>query len=266
MDERLEWRCYVFLGRKLKEKRLNEIGYNKQGSKMKIIEYNDSTDIIVEFQDKYKYKVHTNYGNFKNGYVRNVYFPKEYGVGFIGEIDRKITDKDISYEKWHRMMARCYDKKVKRNESYKIKKCYVCDEWHCFKNFDDWFKKNYYEIKDETMCLDKDILIKGNNCYSPNTCCIVPNNINLLFGKSNKTRGKYLIGVSYNKSSSKFTSNININGKQKFLGYFETELEAFNTYKKEKEKNIKNMADKYRQYIPKKLYDAMYNYKVETTD
>ena len=29
---------------------------------------------------------------------------------------------------------------------------------------------------------------------------------------------------------------------------------------------IKEVADKYKPYIPQKLYDAMYNYKVEITD
>ena len=50
------------------------------------------------------------------------------------------------------------------------------------------------------------------------------------------------------------------------LGFFDTIEEAFNTYKIEKEKYIKQIADEYKNRIPKKLYKAMYNYKVEITD
>lgn len=38
-------------------------------------------------------------------------------------------------------------------------------------------------------------------------------------------------GVSFNKTSNKWISQIHINGKQKYLGLFNTELEAHNKYK-----------------------------------
>ena len=44
---------------------------------------------------------------------------------------------------------------------------------------------------------------------------------------------------------------------------------AFNIYKKSKEKVIKEVADYYKNKypdFPQKLYDALYNYKVEITD
>lgn len=36
--------------------RINECNYNKDGDLMKIIKYNNSNDIWIEFQDKYRYK------------------------------------------------------------------------------------------------------------------------------------------------------------------------------------------------------------------
>ena len=38
---------------------LQEEKYNNQGCLMKIVEYNKSNDIIVEFQDEHKTRVHT---------------------------------------------------------------------------------------------------------------------------------------------------------------------------------------------------------------
>ena len=42
--------------------------------------------------------------------------------------------------------------------------------------------------------------------------------------------------------------------------------EAFRAYKQFKEDYIKQVADEYKDKIPQKLYDAMYNYKVDITD
>ena len=50
---------------RFKKERLGEERINKQGCLMKIVEYNKASDIVVEFQDEYKYKLNTSYGNFK---------------------------------------------------------------------------------------------------------------------------------------------------------------------------------------------------------
>ena len=43
--------------------------------------------------------------------------------------------------------------------------------------------------------LDKDILVKGNKIYSPDTCCFVPKEVNTVFTKRQSKRGDYPIGV-----------------------------------------------------------------------
>lgn len=67
-----------------KSERIGEFGYNNNGELMKIIEYNNHSDIIVEFQDKYKYRAHTQYGNFKSGGIRNIFSKSVFGVGITG--------------------------------------------------------------------------------------------------------------------------------------------------------------------------------------
>ena len=64
--------------------KLYEEKLNNQGSPMMIVVYNDQTDIIVEFQDEHKARVHTNYGNFQRGLVKNPHLPTVFGVGVIG--------------------------------------------------------------------------------------------------------------------------------------------------------------------------------------
>ena len=120
------------------------------------------------------------------------------------------------------------------------------------------------------MNLDKDILVKNNKIYSPNTCVFVPTNINTLFTKSNKSRGKYPIGVFFHKDANKYEAHCSIfyNGKSKLkhLGLYNTIDDAFKVYKESKEANIKQIADEYKDKIPDKLYEAMYKYEVEITD
>ena len=122
------------------------------------------------------------------------------------------------------------------------------------------------------MCLDKDILNKGNKIYSPDNCIFVPNNINILFVKRDKSRGDYPIGVHYNKYAKKFQAQCSIYNykenktKRKHLGYYNTTEKAFKVYKEFKEQNIKDIADYYKEQIPQKLYNAMYEYEVEIDD
>ena len=54
--------------------------------------------------------------------------------------------------------------------------------------------------------------------------------------------------------------------KCKYLGYYETQKKGFEIYKYYKEKNIKQVADYYKEQIPYKLYNALYLYKVEIND
>ena len=50
------------------------------------------------------------------------------------------------------------------------------------------------------------------------------------------------------------------------VGTYASISEAFQAYKQYKEKEIKRIADEYKNKIPQKLYDALYAYEVEITD
>ena len=254
--------------------RIGEENYNAYGTLMKIVEYKSAKNIIVEFQDEYKTKVHTSYQCFKKGGVKNLYDRSVYGVGYIGVGKYKTSEngKDTKvYMVWISMLQRCYDPYViNRNMTYID--CYVCDDWLCFHNFAEWYYKNVYNCNNERMCLDKDILYKGNKIYSPETCVLVSERINILFTKRDATRGEYPIGVYYHKTSGKLMVYCNVleNGKSKlkYLGLFPLNrpFQAFTCYKQFKENHIKQIADEYKDLVPEKLYEAMYKYEVEIND
>ena len=263
--------------------RTGETGISNEGCLMRIVEYNRNDDIIVEFQDEHKYRVHTSYQNFKKGVCKNPFFLSVFGHGYLG-VDKsgevpKMSEfkngKSIStwgYKKWKEMLRRCYDNKLKeRNPTYKNVTC--CERWLCFAYFlEDLeiLKQEYNWSKDEKLNLDKDILNKNNKIYSLENCVLIPDYINTLFTKREASRGKYPIGVCYNKQYKKYQAQCSINGKYKKLGYYDTPEQAFNAYKIAKEQEIERVADDCveKGYVNKdsRLYKAMINYKIEIND
>lgn len=252
-----------------KEDRIGETNYNKQGCKMYIKEYNNYSDIIVTFDNGFT--KHTSYQAFQKGEVINNYhFNVVNGHGCLGNSKSKNNGKHKkSYLTWRSMLARCYDENFHKKE-HSYESCAVCNEWEYYEKFEEWFDTFYYEIDGEKTCLDKDILFKHNKIYSPDTCVFVPQTINNLFTKTNKKRGEYPIGVSYYKRYDNYTASMSVmeNGikKHKTLGYFNTPEDAFQKYKLEKEKYIKDIAEKYKDKISNAVYNALINYNVEITD
>ena len=194
-----------------------------------------------------------------------------WGVG-VNDYKGNIKYNNVhlpSYHTWVEMLKRCFcDNFKNKNKTYTECKC--CDEWKKFSDFKKWFDDPVNGYHDG-YCLDKDILIKGNKIYSPDTCCFVPNEINVLLCKSDKKRGKMPIGVYERKmvDGYKYVAYVNNNIKKHFhLGTFDTPEEAFRAYKQAKELHIQEMATQYfnEGKITKKVYDALLNYKVEITD
>lgn len=249
--------------------RIGEERINNVGSLMKVIQYNNCYDILVRFIE-HDCTVRTRWGEFCRGEVKSPYDKSVHNIGYLGEGDYIIWKDGKTtpqYAAWKRILARCYDgKTLERQTTYKGVS--VCDEWHNFQNFAKWYDENYYEIEGERMCLDKDILVKGNKVYSPDTCVFVPSCINNMFVKNNARRGKLPIGVHQEtKAKHNFIARCNDgNGNYTHIGMFDTPSEAFSAYKDFKEKAIKDVANKYYNKIPQKLYNSMIKYIVEIDD
>lgn len=263
--------------------RTGETNVSNEGCVIKIVEYNNKSDITVEFQDEHKYRVHSQYVNFQKGNCKNPFFASVFGHGYLG-VDRNGNVPKVSefkdgktvntweYNKWMNMLKRCFDNKYKEKcPTYKDVTCR--DRWLCFADFLEDFeilKNEYNWSAEEKLNLDKDILHKNNKVYNLENCILVPDYINSLFTKSNASRGDCPIGVGYDKRCKKYLAQCNINGKLKGLGYFITIEEAFNAYKTAKEQEIKRIAEECvsKGYITKdsRLYNAMMGYQIQIDD
>lgn len=249
-------------------KPINRVGekyITNEGFKVEILEYNGCYNCKILFNEK-EIRENVHYSHIKNGKVKNYNFPQIYGIGYIG-VGRYNTYSKVGeiylYNRWSHTIKRCYDyKTLQRKPSYKG--VTVCEEWHNFQNFAAWFEENYNPEIMQGWELDKDILIKGNKIYSPETCCFVPKEINTLFTKGNSRRGEYPIGVS--KKGNKFQAVIINNYLITSTCTHKTPEEAFRVYKTSKESHIKEVANKWRGKISEEVYHALHNYQVEITD
>ena len=233
------------------------------GGVCKVIKYVNSKNVTVEFCDKYAYKATCTTQQLREGCVRNVYARTMVGVGFIGEGDYGAKDGNrasLAHRAWSDMFSRVYRDFAK--EFYKD--CTICKEWHNFQNFAKWYvnQKGYglgYE-------LDKDLLVKGNKIYSPETCCLVPVEINLSIVGSRSFRGDYPVGVTKMSRGGGYVARISKFGNPTYLGSYSNPKEAFLHFKSEKEAYLKELAIKYKDTVSVDVYEALCSYKVEIND
>lgn len=248
--------------------RIGEMSVSNQGQIMIIDEYVSSLEVYVRFRETDSI-VKTTYYRFQNGQVKDLMFPSLFGKAFIGIGKYKSIENGKvtpAYRTFAHIMERCYSKKYHTLKPTYIG-CSVAEEWLNFQNFAKWYEDNYYNVGNEMMTLDKDILVKGNKVYSPETCVFTPASINCLLLKREAKRGKYPIGVTFNKAYGKLQVTCSgVDKKNKNLGYFDDSKEAFDTYREYKLSVIRETADKYKNDIPAKLYDALVNYQIDIND
>lgn len=227
---------------------------------MKIVAYRNYDDIDIEFLDDFHYiKRHNTYSNFKSGGVKNPYDRALFGVGYIGDGKWKVKDENGKFSRvylcWMHMIERCYYEKNKDLHPAYFGIATVCDEWHNFQTFADWYSEREYDCEGR-LHIDKDIKYPGNTVYSPETCILVPQRINELFTCRRNNLG-LPVGIR-TTSGGNFMASYNGKG----LGTYKTLREAFDVYATNKEQAIKGVAEEYKNIIPLEVYEALLNYRV----
>ena len=256
-------------------KYLNDISYkdcvgrvckSKSSGDFKIVKYNDARNVEIQFVNT-GFEATAQLGNIRNGNVKDPYLPSVYGVGIAGAkypstINGVLTKE---YTLWCSMLKRCYSDGFKKQRPT-YEDCEVSESFKSYEYFYEWCHKQI-GFSNKDWQLDKDLLAKGNKIYSEDFCVFIPSDINLLLTKREASRGEHLIGVCWHNTNKAFMAQVGKNkGKQEHLGFFKTELEAFNAYKKAKEAFVKEQANKFKSQIDPRAYNALMNYTVEITD
>ena len=228
-----------------------------QGCIVTITKYESAKKVHIVFNDEYQYRTVTAVNELKSGQIANPYFRSVCGIGYIdvGEFKTTIKNKHTKeYFAWMAMLRRCYSEKMQAENPTYIG-CTVCNEWHSFQNFAKWYTSQEDYGKDYQ--LDKDLLVSGNKIYSPETCVLAPQEVNLLFVDRAACRGDYPLGVSYMKRAKKFRAYIGIDGKYIHLGYFDNPNDAHLCFLKAKKDRIKQIALRWKSEIDERLFKAL---------
>ena len=241
-----------------KEEIVGKTFINNKGLEFVIIDYINSRDVTVKFDD-HVVIYNVSYGNIKRGKVNNPYFKNLYGFGYCGigihktSINSKPTKK---YSMWKSMLDRCYDDKVQKNRPTYIG-CNVSESWNCYQVFGDWYEENYNPEYMQGWHLDKDILVKGKRVYSPETCCFVPNEINILFKTKFEQSKNFKSGIRLTP-----TLKYNLRCNTQHIGNFNTYEEAKLKCVIFRKQHIKKIADKWKHLITSIVYNAMINFEI----
>lgn len=236
---------------------------NSLGTSFIIVEYVTYKNVTVQFQDDNKFLAKTRMRNIRMGSVPNPFDKTVAGIGYIGVGKYSPTDgkkATAAYDHWRSMLLRCYCSKTQqRVPTYRGYT--VCEDWLCYQNFAHWFYSS--KFNDCGYHLDKDVLNNGDKVYSPETCCLIPREINNTFNTNSRNKGKYPQGVQPYGKSGKFSAKVKVGGYYKYLGVFDTQEEAYEIYKAGKEFRVKEVALKWKGKIDEKVFNVLMNW---TTD
>ena len=248
-----------------REKYVGKVFPSNNYGNFEILEYNAVNDVKIRFLET-GFTDTVFVDQVRTRRVRDYMKPLIVGKGIIGAKLTTEESKHKAYKNWCRILNRCYDEKQRAKHPTYLG-CSVSEFFLTYTNFRDWYvKQKNWDNPD--FVLDKDLLSpKDNKVYSEETCVFIPKEVNSLLTTTKAKRGDLPIGVCKpRKGKTGFRACICKNGKDHELGYYDNEIEAFLVYKVARENYLKEKADKWKDFLDVKAYNALMNYQVEITD
>ena len=134
------------------------------------------------------------------------------------------------YRIWQLIKDRTLNKKSNMYKSYGERGIGICEDWLTFKVFQEWSLSNGYK---ENLTIDR---IDNNKGYNPYNCRWTTKEVQARNTRRiMKTNTSGFRGVSESKDGKRkkrFQASIRINCKDKYIGRYETALEAGLAYDK----------------------------------
>lgn len=206
--------------------------------------------------------VSNNTRNIERGQSRKPHLM--YGVAYNSRGKHKTKIKGtrkstVVYQAWFSMIVRCYSKKTQSRQPAYIG-CTVDDRWLDFQVFAEWYENHPYSGLGYQ--LDKDLLTPNNKVYSAENCTLLPQELNKILTDNHAVRGYYPQGVTYDKKWGRYQARISMDSKSKSLGWFDCPSEAYQAYKKTKERYVKNKALEWANRIEWGAFVALMNWSL----
>lgn len=188
-----------------------------------------------------------------------------HGFGYLGFGEFKCWDSltgktTAEYNAWARMIGRVYDRKKHELQPY-YKGMEVCEEWHNFQNFAKWYTSHRnYGLGFE---LDKDILSGEGKIYSPETCMLLPKEINASLIVKPTPKGKNLpTGVTRTKNKLVNRYRVRVRGllPNELYCYANTVEEAAVKSLEAKDIRLMQLVEKYKSYLDECEIEGILNF------
>lgn len=234
---------------------------NSEGDVL-VVGYEGYKKVLVKFSDGTQ--TYCRAADLLNGEVWNPNRPRLYGVGFFGQGPHIHGGKRAKreYRCWRSMMERCYSERYQQQKPT-YGECSVDTQWANFQEFAEWCQ---WQVGfDKGWHLDKDILIKGNKIYSPDACVFVPNEVNCVINMQKSTRGLLPVGVTYAQQG-KYRAQWQEGGVQRYSPVMSDPMKCFKIYKENKERVVKNLAEKWKGLIDDRVYYSLMSFEVLVDD
>lgn len=184
-----------------KQKYCGKSFVTKAGEVVKLLDIKDNL-MFVEFEGSEGTVLTFKYRTPKDGMTLKNYFAKDvYDVGYLGERYSTEDVDTVAHRRWRGMMGRCYSDSWKGRD-----KATVCEEWHCFANFHDWFSQ--FKNKTKQWHIDKDL--EGAMIYSPQTVHYIPESLNIQISATKTALKKYHLSKSVPHSKMVLTGFISL--------------------------------------------------------
>lgn len=220
---------------------------NNSGDEAVVVEYQNCNNIIVVFTG-YNTRMSFTGSNLEAGKFRNREAPDKFGTTLGSPYS--ASEHRTAHQRWRSMVERCHEKHAGyENVS-------VCEEWLCFENYAKW----YYSQKAANMRgfdVDKDI--SGANIYSPETCYLIPRQLNTIFSSMptrSLQRGVYF--VKENKFR-QYSSVVPTAGGKKRASFTTPEL-ARDWYLRELRVYIEFLLEKYKEFLSEDCIEKVRSY------
>ena len=178
------------------------------------------------------------------------YFRRCYeGIGYTGSAG--IDYLSTPFIKWRNMIQRCYNTKILAKKPF-YRDVEVCEEWQNYSNFKIWYDEHDFNAAKKD--LDKDLMGRDSNVYSPETCAFISHFLNTVFEERKK-------GIEDSEGRWKVT--MTIMKKAYEVGTFDTKEEAEKAYDDYKREYVVELAQKSKGKVQDCVYEAMMNWKSE---
>ena len=236
---------------------VGDIFSTNAGGEVEVVEYRGALEVVVKHLDKWGHEDVVQTDLLRKGVVKNPYKPSVFGKGFMGVGKYRASSapsrQSPAYKAWVGLIRRTYEPSY-LSSGRNIYGSTVCEEWHNFQNFAEWFY-NEPNSDNPEFRLDKGMRVWGGRLYSPETCSYVPKCFHVWMTTKPRVSRELPRGV--HPSGAKYLVMLNGDGRNNYLGTFETVAEAQEVYEYNLHKKYRQLAIEHCDEIHPEVYDNL---------